>query len=287
MARNSSSKKDSAKKSSGDPPKDAALEAVEKARADAAGDPAKREDLVTALADLARNRQDSGDIKEAEALLSEALETAKEAGLTKATLGPLHMRLATLLDFNQQEARSVPSYEKAIACYEEMTPPDEDTAAHLRNNLAMIFKGIGKFALAEQHYLKALEILENKHGRSSEFTATLFNNLGGLYLTAGFPDQAREIIQDALDVRQELLGPDHPDVAQSFCNLAGAAHELGKNDLAVQHYESALRILEKNVKSEAASYEEVGLDYIALLQSIGDEKKAGSFKKRMEKVLAA
>jgi tetratricopeptide (TPR) repeat protein len=272
---------------SGSPPKDAELEAVENARADAASDPAKREHLAEALAVLAQKRQENGNAKEAEDFLAEAIATATEAALPKDVLGSLHMKLATLLDFNQQEAKSVSSYEKAIACYEEMTPPDEDTAARLRNNLAMIFKGIGKFALAEQHYLKALEILENKHGRSSEFTATLFNNLGGLYLTAGFPDQAREIIQDALDVRQELLGPDHPDVAQSYCNLAGAAHELGKNDLAVQHYEAALRILEKNVATEASSYEEVGLDYIALLQAMGDEKKAGSFKKRMEKVLAA
>lgn len=230
---------------------------------------------------------EKGDMDNAEARYQEAISLAMESGSGRATLASLRMKLATLLDFSKQEAKAAPVYEKAIADYEEKDPPDEDTAAQLRNNLAMIYKGLGKFALAEQHYLKALEILETKYGRSSEFTATLFNNLGGLYYTAGFPEQAREIIQDALDVRLELLGPEHPDVAQSYCNLATACHDLGRDDAAVAHYESALRILEKNLRDEAASYEATGLDYIALLGSIGEEKRANAFKKRMEKVLAA
>jgi tetratricopeptide (TPR) repeat protein len=241
---------------------------------------------VNRLAAEAAELHENGD-PAAETKYEEAIALAVETGASRATLARLRMKLATLLDFSQQEAKAAPVYENAIADFEEMETPDEDTGAQLRNNLAMLYKGLGKFALAEQHYLKALEILETKYGRSSEFTATLFNNLGGLYYTAGFPEQAREIIQDALDVRLELLGPDHPDVAQSYCNLATACHDLGNSETALIHYESALRILEKNIRAEAASYETTGLDYVSLLSSLGEEKRANAFKKRMEKVLAA
>ena len=55
-----------------------------------------------------------------------------------------------------------------------------------------------KFALAEQHYLRALETLENKRGRKSESVACVFNNLGSLYYAAGFPDQAKEMFELSL-----------------------------------------------------------------------------------------
>jgi hypothetical protein len=83
------------------------------------------------------------------------------------------------------------------------------------------------------------------------------------------------------------VGKDHPDVAQSYCNLGSACHELGDNAAALENYEASLRILELNIKSEAASYEAVGHDYLSLLEAAGEERKAAAFSKRMEKVLTA
>lgn len=137
------------------------------------------------------------------------------------------MNLAALLDFSQREADAVPLYEQAIADLETVEPPDIETSGQLRNNLAMIYKGLGKFALAEQHYLRSLEQLEGLHGRDSEAVASVYNNLGSLYYTAGFPDQAREMFTDGLQIREKLLGDNHPDVAQSLSNLATACYELG------------------------------------------------------------
>lgn len=241
--------------------------------------------LVKALESIADVERETGGIESAEKHYREAIELFSKADPPAKQRAKIRMNLATLLDFSQREALAAPFYEQAIADYEGMSPPDEDTAAQLRNNLAMIYKGLGKHSLAEQHYLRGLEILEQKHGHNSEFTATLFNNLGSLYYTAGFADEGKEMLQEALEIRIRLLGAEHPDVAQSHCNIATTCHELGDNAGAQQNYENCLRILEKHIKDEAESYEAVGLDYIALLKSIKEDKKAEAFEKRMKKVL--
>jgi len=249
-------------------------------------EPGEMPQLFAALQVLGDVQRELGDVTSSEASYGEALEVAAKAQVPPLRVAQVRTQLATLLDFSQREAQAAPLYEQAISDYEALIPPEEETAAQLRNNLAMIYKGLGRFALAEQHYLRALETLEDKRGRDSEEVASVYNNLGSLYYTAGFPDQAKEMFTEALQIREKLLGPEHPDVAQSYCNLATATHELGDNSASVRHFEQSLRILEVNIKDEVVSYEAVGLDYISLLESLGDEKKATTFKKRMEKVLA-
>lgn len=243
--------------------------------------------VFVALQVLGDVQREMSDAAGAEASYSEALDIAEKHTIPQALTARVSTRLATLLDFSQREAQAAPFYERAITDYESLTPPDDFSAAQIRNNLAMIYKGMGKYALAEQHYLRSLEILELNMGRDSEEVASVYNNFGSLYYTAGFPDQAMEMFSEGLSIRQKILGPDHPDVAQSLSNMATAKHELGENADALLDFEQSLRILELHIKSEAASYEAVGSDYVSLLQNLGDERKAAAFQKRMEKVLAS
>ena len=239
--------------------------------------------LVAALERLAALEGEAGNVNAASAALHEALETATAIGAPLPWLARLRTSLATLLDFSQSEADAAPLYEQAILDYESMEPPETETAAQLRNNLAMIYKGLGKFALAEQHYLKAMEGFESCKGSQSEEVAAVYNNLGSLYYTAGFAEQALEMFTEGLRIRRALLGDRHPDVAQSHGNLATVCHGLGDNDKAVEHFESCLDILEANLPDEAAGFEEGALDYLALLEMLGDERRAAALRKRMQK----
>lgn len=243
--------------------------------------------LVSALEQLGELEREAGNVDAAEAAFKEALETAEEIGADPARLAGLRTQLATLLDFSQREADAAPLYEQAIAEYEALEPPADALSAQLRNNLAMIYKGLGKFALAEQHYLKALETLEKNSGEEPEAVAALYNNLGGLYFTAGFADQAKEMFTQGLNARLELLGDGHPDVAQSHSNLATVCHELGDNEGAEIHFEESLRILEQNLPAEAGVYEEVASDYLSLLEMLGDERQAAALRRRVQRVLEA
>jgi len=249
-------------------------------------DPAEAPRLFTGLQVLADIQREMGDAAGSESSYGEALDIAGKTTIPAAQVARVRTHLATLLDFSQREAEAAPLYEQAISEYESLTPPDEETAAQLRNNLAMIYKGLGKFALAEQHYLRSLETLEAKRGRETEAVASVYNNLGSLYYTAGFPDQAKEMFTEALEIRTKLLGSEHPDVAQSHCNLATANHELGDNAASIQNFEHSLRILERHLENEAVSYEAVSLDYISLLENQGEDKKAALARKRLEKMLA-
>ena len=235
-------------------------------------DASKLPALAHTLQTLGDVQRQAGDVVACEASYEEALEVAVESNADLGLIAQIRTNLATLLDFSEREAQAAPLYEQAIADYEAMNPPNEE---------------IGKFALAEQHYLRSLEALENKHGRESDAVASVYNNLGSLYYSAGFPDQAKEMFVEALAARITLLGKDHPDVAQSYCNLGSACHELEENAAALENYEASLRILELHIKEEAASYEAIGNDYISLLDAAGEEKKAAAFQKRMEKVLAS
>lgn len=243
--------------------------------------------LFAGLHVLANIQRDMGDVPGAEASYGEALDIASRAPVPPEQVAQVRTQLATLLDFSQREEDAIPLYEQAINDYEALTPPEEDVAAQLRNNLAMIYKSLGRYSLAEQHYLRALETLEAKRGRDTEEVASVYNNLGSLYYTAGFPDQAKEMFTEALQIRTRLLGPNHRDVAQSYCNLATASHELGDNAAALEGYERSLRILEQHLADEAGSYEAISLDYISLLENLGEEKRASAARRHLDKMLVS
>lgn len=263
-----------------------AQSAVQQARDAVAADASKFPALVQALQLLGDHLRDS-DSQAAESAYREAIQGADGRELPVGALANVRMNLATLLDFSGREEECVTFYEEAITDFEALDTKDtKEVAAQLRNNLAMTYKGLGKYALAEQHYLRALETLEANHGRNSEAVATLFNNLGGLYYVAGFPDQAKDMFADALEVRTSLLGPNHRDTAQAHSNLGTACHELRENAVAKQHFETALKILESQISKERRSFEATSLDYMALLEMSGEQEAADAVRERMKAALA-
>lgn len=241
--------------------------------------------LVNALETLAELHRQAGDFEKSESLYQEGIETGERCQTDVAQMARLRSGLATLYDFNQREELAIPLYEQAIEDFDRMDPPRSHDSAQMRNNLAMIYKSLGRYPLAEQHYLMALETLEKDYGRNNERVAAVFNNLGGLYYTAGFAEQAKEMHLEALDIRIQVFGPDHPEVAQSYSNLATACYELQDDAATQQNYEKSLRILEQNIDTCADNYEEVGMDYAAVLDALGEDRKAESLKKRIAKVL--
>jgi tetratricopeptide (TPR) repeat protein len=244
--------------------------------------------LVEALYDMALLEQSEGNNTQSENYYTESLELAEKLTADhRALRAKVRLGFATLLDQSLQNDRAISVYEECVKDLEALG--DKVTTGRLRNNLAMHYKKQGRHALAEQHYLRAVELLESELGRSSEEVGSLYNNLGGLYYAAGFPEQAKEMFQEALDVRVPLLGDQHPDVSQSTSNLAAVCYELGDYAAAQSHYDRALNILESHLadEQEAASYEAVSLDYIALLNAINEEGKATDVENRLRQKLSA
>ncbi len=241
--------------------------------------------LVHALETLAGLHRHVGDFEKSESMYKEAIESGSKTAVSLEQMARMRSGLAMLYDFNQREEAALPLYEMAIDDYEKMIPPCDEESAQIRNNLAMIYKSLGRFPLAEQHYLLALETLEKVFGRNNERVSAVFNNLGSLYYSAGHAKQAKEMHLEALEIRIKVFGPDHSEVAQSYSNLATACYDLHDDLAAQQSYERSLRILELNLENGPNNYEEVAQDYIALLEAIGEEKKALAVSKRVSKFL--
>lgn len=241
--------------------------------------------LAGALEALAELHREQGHFEKSESMYLEAIELIEKLDTTREQRGRLESGLGSLYDFNQREEAAVPHYEKAIECFEALDEPRDLESAQLRNNLAMIYKSLGRHPLAEQHYLMALEKMEKLFGEDNERVAAVYNNLGSLYYTAGFPDQAKEMHTEALKIRRQILGAEHPEVAQSYCNLATACYALEDNAGTQENYDKGLTIYEKHLPATAGSYEAVAADYVAVLESIGEDKKAQIVAKRSKKVL--
>lgn len=264
---------------------DSAVAALREARLTSRDDPGGGLRLANALEALAILHSTAGDFEKAESHYLEAIQAAEVAGAPQEQVAGLCSGLGTLYDFNQREDQAAALYERAIGIYEGMQPPCSELAAELHNNLAMIYKSLGRHALAEQHYLVALESLENLHGRNHERVAAVYNNLGSLYYAANYLQQAKEMHTEALAIRQDALGPGHPEVGQSWCNLATACYGLEDDAGMQENYEKGLRIIEQNLPGTAAIYEQTMTDFISVLESIGETKKAGMLVKRMAKAL--
>ncbi len=264
---------------------DSAVAALREARLTINDIPASRQRLIHALESLAALYSATGDFEKAESHYLEAIQIAEGSRQPEAQLAKLSRALGTLYDFNNRESQAVPLYERAITLYENMNPPQSEEAVELHNNLAMIYKSLGRRPLAEQHYLIALETLENLCGRNHERVATVYSSLGSLYYTAGHPDQAKDMHAEALEIRQNVFGPNHFEAGESWCNLATACYALGDDAGTRENYENGLRIIEQNLPNTAASYEQTMANYISVLESIGETKKANALKKRMENAL--
>ncbi len=223
---------------------------------------------------------------DAERHLLQAIEFASSS-LPVSDVARMRMTLCALLEDAGREDEAMKVYEAAVAAFEAADPPDHLAAARLRNNLGLGFKRMGKFALAEQHYLRALEVMENALGKDNEEVASLYNNIGSLYYSAGFAPQARETFEETLAIRTTLLGPEHPDVAQSLINLGTACYELGDNDRAVECYEKGIAILESLLPDKARSYQTATEDFIALLGALGRDQDAASIQQARDAKLAA
>src|SRR5690606_13203859 len=141
--------------------------------------------------------------------------------------GRLHAGYGAVHDEQGNSGRAAELWEQAIHFFETAEPPALLDVASISNNLAFLRKASGDVEGAEEHFLKALEILHKELGAEHEQTAAVSNNIGALYQAAGFHEQAREMHMMALDARRKAFGDTHPDTAQSHNNLALALLKTG------------------------------------------------------------
>lgn len=193
--------------------------------------------------------------------------------------------LAYLSDVSDNEEEAIVFYEKAIAAATELGNIPHAELGMMLNNVALIYRRIGRQKAAEPYYLHALRLYEKQLGPEHPDVAAVLNNLGVFYTSEQRFDEAEQAHQRALSLRRHAHPHGHPDIAQSHCNLAVVFHSRGDLDRAEELYRESLRGWEEAAEP-SKDYEIAASNYADLLRSLGKRRKADGIESRARKRLA-
>jgi tetratricopeptide (TPR) repeat protein len=111
-------------------------------------------------------------------------------------------------------------WSKVLAINETNLGPEHPDTATSLNNLAMLYRSLGRYGEAELLLRRSLAIREKALGPEHPDTATSLNNLASLHRSQGRYGEAEPLYKRSLAIREKALGPEHTDTATSLNNLA-------------------------------------------------------------------
>ena len=128
--------------------------------------------------------------------------------------------------------------EMALSISEKQLGPDHPSTGTSLNNLAGLYRSMGRYEAAEPLYLRALSIDSAALGEDHPDTAIDYVNLAGLYTQFDRYEESETLYHKALKVFLDRLPQDHPYVTTTFNGLANliiTAHTNGKADRLSEH----------------------------------------------------
>ena len=155
--------------------------------------------------------------------------------------------------------------------------PDHDNVEVMKQNLAFIYMGLGRYDEAEPLFKQILETDEALVGPNDPEVARSLINLAALYSAQGQYDKAEPLQKRALAIREKVFGPGSPPVAQSLNNLANLYNKMGRDDEA----RKLLTRTQRRPKGTSKLSEKIGkITPTELIQAM-EEKEGIRFKVMM------
>jgi tetratricopeptide (TPR) repeat protein len=144
-------------------------------------------------------------------------------------------------------------------------------AAHIYNNLGVVYRSLGRMERAREYHEQALDIYEKEGERVEESWA--LNLLGRVYSETGNKEQARQYYEQALSICKEEGDRQGEEVALN--NLGRVYRALGQKEQEQEYYERALSICKEmgNRPGEAATLNNLG----RVLDDLGQREKASAY----------
>jgi tetratricopeptide (TPR) repeat protein len=131
-----------------------------------------------------------------------------------------------------QYAEAEPLLVQTLVIREKTLGSEDPDLSTSLNNLAVLYRRLGKYVEAEPMYLRALNIDEKAQGLEHPDVARSLNNLAALYTEQGCDEKAEPLYIRALSILEKIHGSEHRDVARSLSNLAALYNSQGKYDEA-------------------------------------------------------
>jgi tetratricopeptide (TPR) repeat protein len=141
--------------------------------------------------------------------------------------------------------------------------PDDPGVGLALNNLANIYRKLGRYTEAESLWKRSLAIREKAFGPEHPNVATALNNLALLYTDLNRHAEAEPLYQRSLAIREKVLGPDSPEVGLLLNNLALLYFYEGRYAGAEPLYQRSLAVREKAL---GPNHRDVGQTVLNLAQ---------------------
>jgi tetratricopeptide (TPR) repeat protein len=191
-------------------------------------------------------------IKQLESSLSKAIAKWGADSLNVATLygqlGNLYTQLfqsGQLVDRDHELSLAQDYFERAIELQAKFQ--QQTNLATSLNNLAGLYKLMGRYTEAEPLCMRSLAIKDEQLGANHPSTAFILHNLAGLYGSMGRYTEAEPLCMRSLAINEEQLGANHPDTAASMDNLANLYKLMGRYTEAEPLFMRSLAIREEQL----------------------------------------
>jgi tetratricopeptide (TPR) repeat protein len=163
-----------------------------------------------------------------------------------------------------------------LELYTLLLPPEKWQAerlqaAHIYNNLGVLYRALGRMQQAREYIERALRIYEKEGNRVDESWS--LNHLGRVYSQIGNKEQARAYYEQALRICQEE--GDQPGEATALNNLGWVCNALGQTEQEQKYYEQALSIFReiRDRGGEGSTLNNLG----RVLNDLGQHAKAQEY----------
>ena len=147
--------------------------------------------------------------------------------------------------------QALPLFKRALEATKARYGENSPLLALDLNNLAEVYRQLGRAAEAEPLYKRAIQ-LDEQAGADNPDLASDLNNLALLYRGQGRDKEAEALYSRAVSVLERTLGPEHPNVAKTLNNLAILYRAEGQPDRARPLAERALAVAEKSLGPDDA-----------------------------------
>ncbi len=116
------------------------------------------------------------------------------------------------------------------------------TEASIRLTIGDAYLALGRYAEAQQHLERSVQLRTARLGADHPDTMTSKNDLAELYQVQGHYAKAETLIKEVLEVRTAKLGADHPDTLTAKNHLAALYMNEGRYPKAEQLFKEVLEV---------------------------------------------
>ena len=140
------------------------------------------------------------------------------------------------------------------------------------NNLAQAERALADYAAAEQHYKRAIEVLDTLGDAAN--SGILLDNLAAMLGQIGRLDEAERLNKRALQLIEQAFGRDHPEVGNAASNFGTLLYLAGRDAEAEPLLRRGLAIAEAQSPQDSARIAVITDNLSALLRRTGRLEEA-------------